>query len=188
METSYCHVDRPVGTGVGIDRRSEDRMFSFIPDRVPAWGSLYPSIVMEELGRANFSPYNSWTRGGKTCEWVSSPVLTKLAKIGPLEEKSKRNVKALKCFFSPLLRVICIHRGRFHKLLMGASKANWFMPVSVCRICYILLRVMIACVCVCACVCACACDCVCVCVCVSVCVCVICDHCWKSKYRCPTST
>lgn len=55
-------------------------------------------------------------------------------------------MKALKC--SVLLRVICIHCRRFHKLLMGASKANWFMPVSVCRICYILLHV-IAYVCVC---------------------------------------
>ncbi len=99
METSYCHVDRPVGTGVGINRRSEDRMFTFIPDRVPAWGSLYPSIVMEELGRDHFSPYNSWTRGGKTCEWVSSPVLAKLAKIGPLEEKVKERCEGTKVFF-----------------------------------------------------------------------------------------
>lgn len=51
--------------------------------------------------------------------------------------------RAVFCLF---LRVICIHCRLFHKLLMGASKANWFMPVSVCRMCYLLLRV-IACVC-----------------------------------------
>lgn len=94
METSYCHVDRPVGTAVGINRRSEDRMFSFIPDRVPAWGSLYPSIVMEELGRDHFRSHNNWTRGGQTCEWVSSPVLAKLVKIGPLEEQVKEICEA----------------------------------------------------------------------------------------------
>lgn len=160
METSYCHVDRPVGTAVGINRRSEDRMFSFIPDRVPAWGSLYPSIVMEELGRDHFSSHNSWNREGQTCEWVSSPVLAKLVKIGPLEEQVKELCEACtkmaffffrvfwcRAIFCLFLRVICIHCRLFHKPLMGASKANWFMPVSVCRMRYLLLRV-IACVCV----------------------------------------